>query len=58
MDINLNELIILLSDLELAIFLLFEWNEKIVDIREQFPLRLEDTKIIASEAQIKHPGYE
>ena len=31
----------LLSDLELAIFLLFEWNERISDIREQFPLRLE-----------------
>ncbi|OYQ89086.1 heteromeric transposase endonuclease subunit TnsA [Wohlfahrtiimonas chitiniclastica] len=48
----------LLSDLELAIFLLFEWNERTSDIREQFPLRLEDTKIIANEAQIKHPSMQ
>lgn len=36
----------LLSDLELAVFLLLEWNISTVDIREQFPLRLEDTVVV------------
>jgi len=29
----------LLSDLELAVFLVLEWTHSIADIREQFPLR-------------------
>ena len=37
----------LLSDLELAIFLILEWNPLIQDIREQFPLRIEQTEEIA-----------
>jgi hypothetical protein len=47
----------LLSDLELAIFLLLEWNSDTEDIREQFPLRLEDTEAIAFETGIAHPAY-
>lgn len=46
----------LLSDLELAVFLLLEWNRSTVDIREQFPLRLEDTKALALESGIGHPS--
>ncbi|QSB01311.1 heteromeric transposase endonuclease subunit TnsA [Methylomonas sp. EFPC1] len=45
----------LLSDLELAVFFILEWHIDTVDIREQFPLRLEDTCSIADEARIKHP---
>ena len=42
----------LLSDLELAVFLLLEWSRSTQDIREQFPLRLEDTKALALESGI------
>ena len=45
----------LLSDLELAVFFILEWHTDSADIREQFPLRLEDTRLIADEARIKHP---
>lgn len=48
------------SDTELAAFLLLEWNPAVTDIREQFPLRIEDTLTIADEANIRHPevgGY-
>jgi len=49
-----------LSDLELATFLLLEWNSTVSDIREQFPLHVEDTLRLAEEANIRHPeigGY-
>lgn len=46
----------LLSDLELAVFLLLEWSRSTVDIREQFPLRFEDTKALALESGIDHPS--
>nr|WP_254796335.1 TnsA endonuclease C-terminal domain-containing protein [Moritella viscosa]SHO18105.1 Transposon Tn7 transposition protein tnsA [Moritella viscosa] len=45
----------LLSDLELAVFLILEWDQSVTDIREQFPLNLKDTQSIARNAQIKHP---
>ena len=45
----------LLSDLELAIFLILEWNPLIQDIREQFPLRIEQTEEIAHLTCIPHP---
>ncbi|WP_390517728.1 TnsA endonuclease N-terminal domain-containing protein [Halioxenophilus aromaticivorans] len=41
--------------MELAAFLLLEWNPTVTDIREQFPLRLEDTLALAEEANIRHP---
>ncbi|SMF34577.1 TnsA endonuclease C-terminal domain-containing protein [Desulfovibrio gilichinskyi] len=47
----------LLSDLELAIFLSLEWGEHTVDIREQFPLRREETLELAAEARIDHPSF-
>jgi hypothetical protein len=48
----------LLSDLELAIFLVLEWNQATTDIREQFPLKLEDTLVLAKAAGIKHPALQ
>ena len=45
----------LLSDQELAAFLLFDWNPSVTDIREQYPLRLEDTRELAEQAGIRHP---
>jgi TnsA endonuclease N terminal/TnsA endonuclease C terminal len=53
----------LLSMLELSFFYLAEWSNKIIDIREQFPLLsrdhkcspLEETLAIAAERKICHP---
>lgn len=44
------------SDTELAAFLLIEWNPDVIDIREQFPLRIEDTLSLAEQAKIPHPA--
>lgn len=46
----------LLSDLEFAVFLLLDNNPAVTDIREQFPLRRNDTRALASELQLKHPA--
>lgn len=46
----------LLSDLELAVFLLLEWHMETTDIREQFPLRQEDTTALAIAVGIDHPS--
>lgn len=47
----------LMSDLEEIIFYLLSWNERVTDIREQFPLLpLEETLWIAEELGIKHPA--
>lgn len=46
----------LLSDLELSVFLLFEWNTNVVSIDEQFALNLEETLALATEVNIKHPS--
>lgn len=48
----------LLSDLELAVFLILEWRESTIDIREQFLLRLEETQALAVDAGIKHPQVQ
>lgn len=47
----------LLSDVEWNLFLLLEWRDDIIDIREQFPLDRERTLRIADAANIKHPRY-
>lgn len=45
----------LLSDLERNYFLILEWSEVVIDIREQFPLLpVEETLQIADELSIKH----
>jgi len=46
----------LLSDLEFSTFLLLEWNPCVRDIREQFPLDVEETLGIAEELGIRHPS--
>ena len=53
-----NRIVHLLSDLELAVFLLFDWNDPVKDIREQFPLNPEATIDIAKRLGIKHPAYK
>ena len=44
-----------LSDLERNYFMILEFAEDVVDIREHFPLELEETLLIAEEMGIKHP---
>ncbi len=45
----------LLSDLEAAVFLILDWNQDILDIREQFPLQRETTLEVADRIGAKHP---
>lgn len=45
----------LLSDIELATFLLLQWEKETTDIREQFPLEPLVTKQLCAEAGIQHP---
>ena len=52
-----NRIVHLLSDLELAAFLIFDWQHSVIDIREQFPLNPEATISIAKRLGIKHPAY-
>lgn len=45
-----------LSDLERNYFYLLEYSDKVIDIREQYPLLpLDDTLLIAKELGLKHP---
>jgi hypothetical protein len=53
-----NRVVHLLSDLELAAFLWFDWQLKVTDIREQFPLNPEATIDISKRLGIKHPAYK
>lgn len=46
----------LMSDLELATFLILEWSPNVTDIREQFPLKHEDTQQLANLIKVKHPN--
>ncbi len=48
----------LLSDLELATFLLLQWRESSTDIREQFPLDLSITKRLCEDAGVRHPSVQ
>lgn len=43
----------LLSDLELATFLFLEWSPTVLDIREQCPLKYDDTLTIVEEKQVR-----
>lgn len=45
----------ILSGLECRLFYLFEWAPEVIDIREQFKLHLEETRVIADELGIQHP---
>lgn len=44
-----------LSKLETSYFYMLEWQDEILDIREQFPLQREETKAIATYLGIEHP---
>lgn len=44
-----------LSKLEFLTFSLFDWDESICDIREQYPMDIETTLEVAEKAGIKHP---
>ena len=46
----------LFSDLELATFLILEWQSDVLEIREQFPLQLDSTLKLAEEHAIPHPS--
>lgn len=48
----------LLSDLELAVFLTFDWAKETTDIREQFPLNTDETLRLAEEAGIRHSAFK
>lgn len=48
----------LLSDLELAIFLTLDRCLRVTDIREQFPMRAEDTVRIAEELGLPHGKFQ
>ena len=50
-----NRIVHLLSDLELAAFLLFDWQKSVIDIREQFPIPVTDTLDICRQLGIRHP---
>lgn len=45
----------LLSDGETGLFLMFDWEDSVVDIREQFPLDREITRQIATDIGVSHP---
>lgn len=47
----------LFSDLELKTFLFLEWHTSVEDIREQFPLIIDDTVEIAEQHSISHPRF-
>lgn len=47
----------LLSELEYDTFLIFEWADNVIDIREQYPLSRVDTERIAEKLGIAHPKY-
>lgn len=47
----------LFSDVEWNLFLLLEWSQGVVDIREQFPLDRGLTQEIAAACCIRHPHY-
>lgn len=48
----------LLSNLELSIFLLFDWNNNVIDIKEQYALDPIITDELAVDARIKHPVFK
>ena len=47
----------LLSDVEYDLFLLLEWDENIIDIREQYPIDREFSQEVARTLGIRHPFY-
>lgn len=48
----------LFSDLELAVFLILEWQSDVIEIREQFPLQQGVTMELAAKHGIVHPAVK
>ena len=44
-----------LSKLERDYYYVLEWNDAVLDIREQYPLSRDDTWFIANEKELRHP---
>lgn len=44
-----------LSKLERAVLLIYDWEDSVDDLREQFPLDREETRWIAKKMGVKHP---
>lgn len=55
--IKANRMHSLLSDLERDYYYCLEFCDDVVDIREQFPLQLEQTQLIAEELGLNHPRH-
>lgn len=47
----------LLSDVEWSFFLMLQWSNDVIDIREQFPLDRDITRDVATSLGIAHPCY-
>lgn len=47
----------LLSDIEFRLFLMLEWADNVIELREQYPLELDLTLLVAQKLEIKHPTY-
>lgn len=45
----------LLSNNETGLFLLLDWSDAVIDIREQYPLDREATRSIAADMGVRHP---
>lgn len=48
----------LLSNLELYVFLILDWSNSVQDIREQFPLNIDDTREICLEHGLRHSSIQ
>lgn len=48
----------LLSNSELYVFLILDWSSSVQDIREQFPLNIDDTREICLEHGLRHPSIQ
>lgn len=48
----------LLSDLEHQVFCQLDWHSQVLDIREQFPIAREDTRLLAGRLGIAHPSVQ
>jgi hypothetical protein len=51
-----NRVVHCMSDLEFSTFLILDWSQHIIDIREQYPLVSESTRRIADSLGFRHPA--
>lgn len=55
--LRLNRMVHLMSHAEKTVFQLLEFNDRIRDIREQYPLEPKETLRLCEKLDINHPGY-